>query len=63
MKSHNLCLRLNDFSSVAEAVSKASTLLRNNGLKEWAREMIQRVSEANTTEEIYRIIDDYVEII
>lgn len=58
MKSHNLCLRLNDFSSVAEAVSK-----RNNGLKEWAREMNYRVSEANTTEEIYRIIDDYVEII
>lgn len=63
MKSQELCLRLSDCSSVREIVSKASVLLKNTGHKEWAMEMKRRINEAKTTEEIFEIIDDYVEII
>lgn len=63
MKSQELSLRLSDCSSVREIVSKASSLLRNTGHKDWAKEMTKRINEASSTEEIFEIIDDYVEII
>lgn len=63
MKSQELSLRLSDCSSVREIVSKASVLLKNTGHKEWATEMKRRINEAKSTEEIFEIIDDYVEII
>lgn len=63
MSSHSLCLNVDDCSSVGEIVNKASVLLKASGHREWEKEMAQRINEANTTEEVFRIIDDYVEIV
>lgn len=49
--------------SSKDIIAEANKLLYEFGLKEWAKEMQERLNDAASTEEIFSIISDYVELI
>lgn len=63
MRNNELCVKADDCSSVRDVISKASILLKSTGHNNWAKEMNERIEQAKKTEEIFDIIEDYVEII
>lgn len=61
-KNNDLVLSIDDCCTTAEIIESATRLLKKSGCKQLAEEMNNRIDNAKNVEEVFEILDEYVEI-